>query len=140
MIPQVIPTPYSENDIAGLANSITPYDQSMEGGINLYQETIPTGEVQIYKQLNVYRKTLTLLNVGSVTLSMVILNPQNVEVLIPLPVGGGYTFNTIKRGSVDQCINGFTLKQDLITCEYQGIIKIKNTNVGSGTLLIVEAI
>lgn len=138
-----VPEPYNSSIIAGLLTKLFPYDQSMEGGLNVYTETIPANkEVQVYKQLNPYRKTLTLLNNGTVDLSMVILDKQNNENLIILRAnGGGYSFGSIIRGHIEQCINGLTITQYLTGCEYQGIIKIKNaTGTDNTQLIIIESV
>jgi hypothetical protein len=115
----------------------------MEGGLNVFLQDIPPNSiVNVYKQLNPYRKTLTLINNGTVDLSLLILNKNNTTTSIPLKAnGGGYSFVAIKRGSIDQCINGLTLKQDIVTCEYQGIIRVQNATVTDNpSLLIIEAV
>lgn len=138
-----VPIPYSGSIISSLVTSIVPYDQSMEGGLNVFTETIPANStVDVYKQLNPYRKTLTLINQGTVDLSLIIKDRQNNVNRIPLKAnGGGYSFVAIKRGSIQQCINGLTLEQDIVSCEYQGLIVIENaTGTNVTNLLIIESV
>jgi hypothetical protein len=138
-----VPTPYSQSIIAGLVQPLSAFSASQEGGVNVFQEDVPHGgnPISVYKQLNPFRKTLSLYNNGTVPLVMVILNSQNVENFIPLPVGGGWNFVWIKIGTIEQCVNGINLSQDVVRCEYQGIIKIQNNDPSvDGSVLIVEVV
>lgn len=140
---QQVPMPYSGSIISSFIDKIVPYDASMEGGLNVFTESVPANSiVNVYKQLNPYRKTLTLINQGTVDLSMIIKDKQNNNNRIPLKAnGGGYSFVAIKRGSIQQCINGLTLEQDIVSCEYQGLIVIENaTGTNVTNLLIIESV
>jgi len=136
--------PIGEDTIQKLANSLTPGDQANEGNSTLYTFTALHGSVpvNVFQVANPYRKRLTIINSGTVTVYFNQINKNGITIKIPIPANfGSLFFDTIIRGKVEQCLNGYTIVQDLTNCEYMGRVTLENDDGATdAVMLLVETV